>query len=88
MSHTKMPQCSGFNHLNNNWVMVREATCPDMGTHNLITVLLLPQVSLVQAIALHVGGKRRVQERFEILSQEPPSDGMRTLLPLTEIEVS
>ena len=68
--------------------MVREATCPDMGTHNLITVLPLPQVSLVQAIALHVGGKRRVQERFEILSQELSSDGMRTLFSFTEVEVT
>ena len=68
--------------------MVREATCPHMGTHNLFTVLPLPQVSLVQTIALHVGGKRRVQERFEILSQELSSDGMRTLLSFTEVEVS
>ena len=59
-----------------------------MGTNTLITVLSLPQVSLVQAIAVHMGGKGRVQERFEILSQEPPSDGMRTLPPFTEVEVS
>ena len=68
--------------------MVRETTCPDMGTHILITILPPSQVSLIQAIAIHVRGKRRVQERFEILSQEPPSDGMRTLLPFTEVEVS
>ena len=68
--------------------MVRKTTSTHMGTNTLITVLSLPQVSLVQAIAVHVGGKGRVQERFEILSQEPPSDGMRTLLPFTEVEVS
>ena len=68
--------------------MVRKTTGAHMGKHTLIAILPQPQVDLVQAIAVHVGGKRRVQERFEILSQEPPSDGIRTLLPLTEIEVS
>ena len=68
--------------------MIRETTGPHMSTHTLTTIPILSEVSLVQAIAVHVGGKGRVQERFEILSQEPPSDGMRTLLPFTEVEVS
>ena len=74
--HTITPQCFGFNHLNNHWVMVRKTTRPHMGRHSLTTVLHLPQVSLVQAIAIHVGGKRRIQERFEALPQELSSDGM------------
>ena len=68
--------------------MVRKATGAHMGKHTLIAILPQPQVGLVQAIAVHVGGKRRVQERFEILSQELLSDGMTTLLSFTEVEVS
>ena len=68
--------------------MVRKTTGAHMGKHTLIAILPQPQVDLVQAIAVHVGGKRRVQERFETLSQELLSDGMTTLLSFTEVEVS
>ena len=50
--------------------MIRKTTGPHMSTHTLTTIPILSEVSLVQAIAVHVGGKGRVQERFEILSQE------------------
>ena len=87
--HTIAPQCFGFSHLYNIGIMIRKRACPHMGTNNfIITCLSLSKVGLVEAIAVHVGGKGRVQERFEILFQEPPSDGMRTILPFTEVEVS
>ena len=59
-----------------------------MGTHTSTTIFSGSKVSLIQAIAVHVGGKGRVQERFEILSQELLSDRMTTILPFTEVEVS
>ena len=68
--------------------MVRIATCPNMGSHGQSTILPSSEVSLIQAIAVHVRGKRRVQERFEILPQELPPDGMTVVLPFTEVKVS
>ena len=72
--HTITPQCFGFSHLNNDGIVIRKTAGPHMSTHTSTTIFSGSKVRLIQAIAVHVGGKGRVQERFEILSQEPPSD--------------
>ena len=59
-----------------------------MGIHGQITIPPSSEVSLIQAIAVHVRGKRWVQQGLKVLSQQCLSDSVAAVASLTEIEVS